>query len=119
MIELKPNERKFGLHIATAKNLVSNFISSEGWDVIFENGYGASIVRGPHTYGGPFLFELAVIHNDQLCYKSSITKDVIGYLTEDDVVSYCDKIAQLTPNNDCTHSMLYEHELERIKRDQS
>ena len=52
----------------------------------FENGYGASIIRGKHTYGGDLgLFELAVVKfisdDFMLCYDTPITDDVIGYLS--------------------------------------
>ncbi len=59
----------------------------------FPNGYGASVVRGPYTYGGSRgLWELAVIlyHGEgedsfSLTYETPITDDVIGYLEEDEV----------------------------------
>jgi hypothetical protein len=55
--------------------------------VQFSNGYGASIVQGPHTYGGPKgLYEIAVFGKDgQISYNTPITDDVIGYLSEEDV----------------------------------
>jgi hypothetical protein len=55
--------------------------------VQFSNGYGASIVQGPHTYGGPKgLYEMAVFGKDgQISYNTPITDDVIGYLSEEDV----------------------------------
>lgn len=55
--------------------------------VQFPNGYGASIVQGPHTYGGSNgLYELAVLDkNGELTYATPITDDVLGYLTEEDV----------------------------------
>jgi hypothetical protein len=54
----------------------------------FSNGYGASIVKGPYTYGGrDGLFELAVINAEtgEINYDTPITDDVVGYLTEDGV----------------------------------
>jgi len=55
--------------------------------VQFPNGYGASIVQGPHTYGGnEGLYELAVYDKDgQITYDTPITDDVLGYLSEEDV----------------------------------
>jgi hypothetical protein len=55
--------------------------------VQFPNGYGASIVQGPHTYGGSKgLYELAVFGKDGgITYDTPITDDVLGYLTEEDV----------------------------------
>ncbi len=55
--------------------------------VQFSNGYGASIVQGPHTYGGDRgLYELAVFGKDgQITYDTPVTSDVLGYLSEQEV----------------------------------
>ena len=55
--------------------------------VQYSNGYGASIVQGPHTYGGKDgLYELAVFGKDgEITYDTPITNDVIGYLSEAEV----------------------------------
>lgn len=63
--------------------------------VFFANGYGASIVCGPHTYGGPKLYEMAVLYDGVLCYDSGITEDVIGWLTPDEVVFHLAQIENL------------------------
>jgi hypothetical protein len=72
------------------------------WDgiracITFENGYGASVVRTPYTYGGDKgLYEIVVLDLDnQLTYKTSVTDDVIGYLTEDDVTEVLKQIQEL------------------------
>ena len=44
--------------------------------VQFSNGYGASIVKGEHTYGGK---------DGHITYDTPITNDVLGYLSEEDV----------------------------------
>ena len=63
----------------------------------FHNGYGASIVQGPNTYGGDRgLYELAVLGKDgQITYDTPITSDVIGYLRDIDVTDVMEKIQQL------------------------
>ena len=63
----------------------------------FDNGYGASVVKGPYTYGGgDGLYELAVLDsNDDLCYTTPITEDVLGYLSEDEVTILLKQIQQL------------------------
>jgi hypothetical protein len=55
--------------------------------VQFSNGYGASVVQGPHTYGGSNgLYEIAVFGKDgQITYDTPITNDVLGYLSEQEV----------------------------------
>lgn len=63
----------------------------------FDNGYGASIVQTPYTYGGDKgLYELAVLGNDgHLTYDTPITDDVIGWLRAEDVTDVLIKIQQL------------------------
>jgi len=65
--------------------------------ITFENGYGASVVRHEYSYGGKDgLYELAVLNSDgELCYDTSITNDVIGYLRPEDVTDVMAKIQQL------------------------
>ena len=64
----------------------------------FANGYGASVIRGLHTYGGPEgLWELAVLRSGDLCYTTPVTDDVKGYLTEDAVDALLGQIEAL-PN---------------------
>jgi len=63
----------------------------------FDNGYGASVVKTPYSYGGDRgLYELAVLDNDgHLTYDTPITSDVIGYLRDIDVTDVMEKIQQL------------------------
>ncbi len=63
----------------------------------FENGYGASVVCTPYTYGGDKgLYELAVFGSDgHITYDTPITNDVLGYLSEQDVTEILIKIQQL------------------------
>lgn len=72
--------------------------------VYFANGYGASVVRGPYTYGGAGaagLYELAVIKRDDesLVYTTPITDDVLGHLSPEDVTRTLGEIAKLPPVN--------------------
>ncbi len=79
---------------------------NDGHQVVvqFGNGYGASIVRGPYTYGGrDGLYELGVILFDvesgewHLTYDTPVTNDVIGHLTEEDVERTLVEIHDLPP----------------------
>jgi hypothetical protein len=65
--------------------------------IIFDNGYGASVVVGPYTYGGEDgLYELGVLGKDgKLCYDTPITEDVEGYLTEEGVTEFLKQIQSL------------------------
>jgi hypothetical protein len=65
--------------------------------IVFDNGYGASIVCTPHTYGGDKgLYEIAVLNSSgEITYATSITDDVIGYLRPEDVTDVMEKIQQL------------------------
>ena len=66
----------------------------------FDNGFGASVVTGPFTYGGPQgKYELAVLRFDgdtfQITYDTSITSDVIGHLEPSEVDELLERIEQL------------------------
>ena len=65
--------------------------------VKFDNGYGASIVSNPMSYGGNRgLFEVAVLDSSgDLCYDTPVTGDVEGYLDFADVAVVLDKIKNL------------------------
>jgi hypothetical protein len=67
----------------------------------FDNGYGASVVKTPYSYGGDKgLYELAVLGTDgHLTYDTPITNDVIGYLRDIDVTDVMEKIQQLQNGN--------------------
>ena len=72
-----------------------------GLIVDFDNGYGASIVCHDMSYGGPFvegennLYELAVLHNDELCYDTPITDDVLGWQTIEGINEILKEIEKL------------------------
>lgn len=68
----------------------------------FPNGYGASVIRNPGSYGsGSGLWELAVIkfHGPNgsftLTYDTPITEDVLGYLQWGEVEDTLTKIKGL------------------------
>lgn len=65
----------------------------------FQNGYSASVVCNPTTYGYSMgLFEVAVLDKDgRLCYDTPITSDVEGYLTFRDVAEILRDISKLEP----------------------
>ena len=78
-------------------------LGNEQWLHRFPNGYGASVVRGHYTYGGPAgFYELAVarwyaegVDDWSLCYDSPITNDVIGHLNSQQVADLLARIAAL------------------------
>jgi len=69
----------------------------------FDNGFGASVVQGPYTYGGDAgLSELAVLRitgddldDWEITYDTLITDDVIGWLDEEAVQATLGQIAAL------------------------
>jgi hypothetical protein len=71
---------------------------------IYDNYYGVSVVRGPHTYGGKNgLYELAVVYMtpedkyNQLVYDTPVTNDIMGYLTPDNVTDIMAQVEALPP----------------------
>ena len=62
----------------------------------FPNGYGASVIKHDFSYGGPEgKWELAVLRDDELCYSTGITSDVMGYLNDPEVDQVLKQIADL------------------------
>ena len=67
----------------------------------FNNGYGASVIKNIMSYGhAQDLFELAVIEfidefTWKICCSIEITDDVLGYLTDDDVLDLLERIKNL------------------------
>ncbi len=67
----------------------------------FSNGYGASVIKFSASYGSDSdLFELAVLKDGYLCYSTDITDDVLGYLSNDEVLETLEKIKNLPSDSD-------------------
>ena len=55
----------------------------------FENNYGASVIKHSFSYGNEQdLFELAVLNDREITYDTDIANDVIGWLTNEEVIDY-------------------------------
>jgi hypothetical protein len=66
--------------------------------VMFENGFGASVICHKYSYGGKDgLYELAILDDIEgsPIYTTPITDDVIGYLTEEGVTAILAEIQLL------------------------
>jgi hypothetical protein len=65
--------------------------------IMFENGFGASVICHKYSYGGKDgLYELAVLDTEgEITYDTPITDDVIGYLTEEGVTAILAEIQLL------------------------
>ena len=61
----------------------------------FANGYGASVVNHKGSYGYPYKWELAVLKGEKICYDTPVTNDVIGHLSNDDVLPILEQIQDL------------------------
>ena len=65
--------------------------------IVFENGYGVSVVCHTHSYGSKNgLFEIAVLGKDgDLTYVTPVTNDVIGYLSREEVTKIMEQVQEL------------------------
>ena len=81
------------------KYLVSEndgFFGGLAYEFKFDNNYGASIIKHGGSYGNKDdLFELAVLYDGYITYSTEITGDVLGWLTNDDVLFYLSEIKDL------------------------
>ena len=84
-----------------------DFKPHPNWDGIqalafFPNGYGVSVIKSDHSYGGPSgLYELAVLEGDadksSLTYDTPVTSDVEGHLTPEMVSDLMAQVQALPP----------------------
>ena len=66
--------------------------------ISFENGYGASIICKPVSYGGDAkMFEIAVLKSGKICYDTDVSYNVEGYLGFEDVIEVLHEIRELPP----------------------
>ncbi len=65
--------------------------------MMFENGFGVSVVSHTFSYGGKDgLFEIAVLDADgDLTYDTPVTNDVVGYLNPDEVTEIMEQVQKL------------------------
>jgi hypothetical protein len=66
--------------------------------MMFDNGYGVSVIQSDRTYGGnEGLYELGVLDNPKgsVVSYTSVTNDVLGWLTEDEVTKYMAEVQEL------------------------
>ena len=62
----------------------------------FDNGYGASVICTPFSYGGKSgLYEMAVFHDGELTYTTVLGDDVKGWLTKNEVTKLLKQIQEL------------------------
>lgn len=68
--------------------------------MMFENGYGVSVVSHTFSYGGKDgLYEMAVLDSDgDLTYTTPVTSDVLGYLTPEEVTKHMIEVQELKPD---------------------
>jgi hypothetical protein len=68
---------------------------------VFPNGYGASVIKHKGSYGyEEDLFELAVLEKVTdniygLCFSTEITNDVLGFLSNEEVLELLEQIKNL------------------------
>ncbi len=73
------------------------FMSGVRSRIMFENGFGVSVVSHTYSYGGKDgLFEVAVLDEDgDLTYNTPVTNDVVGYLNPDEVTDIMEQVQNL------------------------
>ena len=77
--------------------LTDPFMSGVRSRMMFENGFGVSVVSHTYSYGGKDgLFEIAVLDGDgDLTYNTPVTNDVVGYLNPDEVTEIMEQVQNL------------------------
>ena len=78
------------------------FFNGFQWVVEYPNGWGFDVVKHYGSYGqAADLWELAVRDNHgELRYDTPITDDVIGWLSEEEIVAIAQQVAALPPEGE-------------------
>ena len=85
--------------------------------ISFENGYGASIICKPMSNGGAAkTFEIAVLKSGKICYDTSVSDDLEGFLDFEDVIEVLHEIRELPPAEKVEPKQDYVHWSEREER---
>lgn len=62
----------------------------------FDNNYGVSVIRTPFSYGSiDNLYEVAILKDQEICYDTPLTDDVIGYCTPEIVEQIMKEVSKL------------------------
>ena len=84
----------------------TNTIHGDGIQKVysFPNGYGASVVKHKGSYGfNDNKWELAVLKDNELCYTTDITSDVIGHLNDPEVDAVLKQIELISVAHPLNH----------------
>ena len=81
---------------AKSQNTKEMFANSKHAVMEFENGYGVSVIFGEQFYSnGIDTYEVAVLKDGFICYKTYITDNVVAYQTENEVTEIMRKVQEL------------------------
>ena len=89
------------IYMKTFKDLefieLDQYMNGVAARIMFENGFGASVVCHSFSYGGDAgLYELAVLDTDgEITYETDITDNVIDHLTPEEVTRVMNQIQSL------------------------
>ena len=94
------NDLEFEMHpiLLDVKSfdIISTFAGSKHAIMEFENGYGVSVIFGEQFYSnGIDTYEVAVLKDGFICYKTYITDNVVAYQTENEVTEIMRKVQEL------------------------
>ena len=98
MFEISNTGKRRMKKIEEATKVKSQSVFGGGKQIVvgFPNGFGVSIICSSYSYGGSDgLLEVAVLYNNELCYDTNITNDVIGYLTADEAIKLIKQVEAL------------------------
>ncbi len=60
-----------------------------------DNGYGISVINGSSAHCCADTYEVAILKDGEITYTTSITDDVLGYQSEDDINELLVKLEKL------------------------